>query len=283
MKRWLVFTAVLIVGVQLFYSRCASESKKGYLLIVGGGKRPPAALQKFVQLCEGAPILVLTSASGVPHESGAAGVRQFMEHGAVDVSYLHIDDTASANADTTIAKIERCRGIFFTGGVQQTLIRRLGGTRAEATIRKIYDDGGVIGGTSAGAAVMSRVMITGNELAATDTVNAFSTIQAGNIETESGFGFLETAIIDQHFVKRKRNNRLISCVLEHPHLIGVGIDESTAILVHPHNRFEVYGAGTVLIYDARKSTGMAVDGNGLLRARDLRMHVLTGGDTFQLP
>lgn len=281
MKRWVYLFTVIFLFFQAA-SPCKDHAAKGYLLIIGGGKRPAAALEKFVQLCHGKPILVITSASGVPQEAGPSGVKQFKDHGAEDVSWLHIENPDMANADSTVAKISRCGGIYFSGGVQQTLMARIRGTRAETAIKQIYQNGGIIGGTSAGAAVMSRVMITGNELVNKDSTNAFSTIQAGNIETESGLGLLDDVIIDQHFIKRKRNNRLISCVLEHPNLIGIGIDESTAIFVYPDRQFEVFGEGTVLVYDARKASGISKDAKGLLRGRSIKMHVLTEGDSFRL-
>ncbi|MBN2356121.1 cyanophycinase [candidate division KSB1 bacterium] len=282
MKRHTYLLCIVVAVLAILSIRCSEDDEQGYLFIIGGGKRPADALQKFVRLCKGGPVLMITSASSVPHESGLAGVEQFIKQGAEDVSYIHIDGVETANADTTVNRIRRCRGIYFTGGVQQRLMKRIGGTRAESAIRQVYAAGGIIGGTSAGAAVMSRVMITGNELVQKDSTNAFSTIQAGNIETENGFGFIDEAIIDQHFVKRKRNNRLISCVLEHPNLLGIGIDESTAILVYPDDHFEVFGTGTVLIYDARDARNISVDGNGRLRARDMDLHVLTAGDSFQL-
>ncbi len=282
MRRWVYIVGAILFLLQ-FTTPCAGKAVKGYLLIIGGGQRPQRALEKFVRLCQGKPILVITSASSVPQEAGENGVKQFKAHGAEQVSWLHIDTPEIANADSTVARISRCGGIYFSGGVQQTLMQRIRGTRAETAIKKIYHEGGIIGGTSAGAAVMSRVMITGNELVAKDSSNAFATIQAGNIETETGLGFLEDVIIDQHFVKRKRNNRLISCVLEHPKLLGIGIDESTAILVYPDRHFEVFGESTVLIYDARKASGISKDQKGLLRGRAIKMHVLTEGDLFKLP
>ncbi len=275
-------SGIVLILLSLSLCHCSGVSKKGYLLIVGGGHRPVAALQKFVALCDNGPILVITAASAEPFEAGSRLVKEFRNSGATDVSWLHIETPDAANADSTLAQINRCRGIFFSGGVQQRLMQRLGGTRAESAIRTIYANGGIIGGTSAGAAVMSRIMITGNELVHKDSTDSFSTIQSGNIETQSGFGFVDQAIIDQHFVKRKRNNRLISCILEHPEWLGIGIDESTAILLHPDNHFVVYGIGTVLIYDARKAHALSIDGNGLLRGRGVRMHVLTEGETFTM-
>jgi cyanophycinase len=256
---------------------------KGHLLIIGGGSRPPDALKEIITLSKDGAILVITSASGVPHESGPSMVNQFLKAGATDVSWLHIDGPEMANADSTVQKIKSATVIFFTGGVQERLMQRIGGTRSEAAIKKLYlEKGGIIGGTSAGAAVMSNVMITGNELINKDSTDAFVSIQAKNIETKQGFGFLDNVIIDQHFVARKRHNRLISLVLENPKLVGIGIDEGTAILVYPNNKFRVYGKGSVIVYDARKAKSVQADKNGLLGGRNLKVAVLVDGDSYKL-
>jgi cyanophycinase len=139
-----------------------------------------------------------------------------------------------------------------------------------------------MGGTSAGAAVMSRIMITGNELIHKDTLNPFVSIMKGNVETVEGVGFLENVIIDQHFIKRKRLNRLISVVLEHPASPGVGIDEATAIIVHPGGTCEVVGEGTVVVLDARRATKIRTDAAGHLAARNIIMSIYRAGEKFSI-
>jgi cyanophycinase len=129
---------------------------------------------------------------------------------------------------------------------------------------------------------MSKVMITGDELINKDSNNAFVAIMKGNIKTIEGIGFLDNVIIDQHFIKRKRLNRLISVVLEHPDLVGVGIDESTGIQVNPDDTFEVLGEGTVVVFDARKAKTIHVDKHQNLAGRDIQMHILSSGDRFDL-
>lgn len=282
MRLWSFAIAVVIFFASLCVQCTLFDTSKGYLLIIGGGNRPQKAIEKFVQICKGEPILVITSASEAPFEVGSASVTQFREYGAKQVNWLHIDSPAVGNADVTIEQIQRCRGIFFCGGISQRLMQRMGSTRAEDAIREVYESGGIIGGTSAGATIMSRIMITGNELVDKDTTNSFSSIKAQNIETERGLGFLDDVIIDQHFLKRKRNNRLISAVLEHHNQPGIGIDESTAILVYPDDHFEVYGSGSVLIYDARQAQQIGVAANGLLRGRNILLHVLVEGDSFKI-
>jgi cyanophycinase len=140
----------------------------------------------------------------------------------------------------------------------------------------------VIGGTSAGAAVMSSVMITGEELVNKDTINVFNMITKGNIKTAMGFGLLNNAIVDQHFIKRKRMNRLISLVLENPNLIGIGIDESTAIITDPSGNFEVLGESLVMVFDVKNAKEIKLDKNNHQAAKNIKLHLLKSGDRYSL-
>ncbi|MFW6160844.1 MAG: cyanophycinase, partial [Acidobacteriota bacterium] len=137
------------------------------------------------------------------------------------------------------------------------------------------------GGTSAGAAVMSELMITGNEKIPVEDDRAFVRIMADNIEVIPGLGFIKTAIIDQHFVTRKRHNRLISLVLENKDLLGIGIDESTAIIVKPGGTFEVVGEQNVIVYDASKAA-VEIRVDKIMSGHNIVMHVLKPGDKFDL-
>ena len=186
-----------------------------------------------------------------------------------------------ADGDSVVAIVDSATGIWFGGGDQVLLTRALRGSRIEEAIRRRYASGAVVGGTSAGAAVMSAVMITGDERrpggARRDTSLAFVTIAAGDVVTDTGFALIGNAIVDQHFVRRRRHNRLISLVIEREPHLGVGIDESTALLVHPDGRWTVEGASVAVIYDARRA---AVRRDTTLGASDIRMHVLPAGSTF---
>ena len=162
-------------------------------------------------------------------------------------------------------------------------MNRLGTTRTEEALKRLYyERAGIIGGTSAGAAVMSEVMITGNELVNTDSTRNFFCIQKGNVETKRGFGFVKNAIIDQHFLMRKRHNRLIAVVLEHPELPGIGIDEEAAILVHPDGRFKVYGQDAVIVYDARRARAIRTAERGLLGGHNIKVDLLLPGEEYRI-
>jgi len=256
---------------------------QGHLVIIGGGDKTNAIMQEIVDLAGGkdAKIIVIPNASSVPDESGKYSVDEFINIGCTDVSYLYCS-REEADQDSVIKKLVGTTGIFFGGGDQAFLTRDLLGTKLLDAIKKIFINGGVISGTSAGAAVMSEVMITGNELLNTDTTQAFNTVEKGNIETIQGFGFVTKAVIDQHFIKRKRNNRLISVILEHPDLLGIGIDESTAILVNPDNTFEVLGESQVIIYNPVNAEDVRLNSDGKFSATNLRMDILVKGQKFDI-
>lgn len=279
MKRQAILLALaLLAGA----ASGGDKQQKGYLMIIGGGDKPMDAMQEFVTRSQGKPILIITSAS-TDLEYGQFTAGQLRECGAARVDIRHIVEPVVANSDSISALIDAAGGVFFTGGDQDRLLNRLGGTRTETALDRLYyQRGGIIGGTSAGAAAMSEVMITGNELVNTDSTNIFHSIQAKNVETKRGFGFVKNAIIDQHFMMRKRHNRLIGVVLEHPELPGIGIDEEGAILVYPDGRFRVYGLDAVIVYDARKAKNIRVSDKGLLGGRNIKVDLLLPGDVYRI-
>lgn len=259
---------------------------KGHLLIVGGGRQPAALVERFVELAGGpgrARIAVIPTASGVPERSGQGKVDELREYGAQAFS-LHLD-RAQADSDSATLLLEGVTGVWFTGGDQTRLPPVLTGTRVLDAIRARYRQGAVIGGTSAGAAIMSDSMLTGEQiLAGEDTIgyhgDQYSRVARGTIRVVAGFGFLDNAIVDQHFLERERHNRLLSVVLERPSLIGVGIAESTAIEVGPDGGWTVLGAGSVLIFDARRATITRPE-DPLLGAVNVLTHLLPSGSSYR--
>jgi cyanophycinase len=219
-------------------------------------------------------------ASGAPNEAGPEQADQLRSYGAHSVEY-HILSREQALDPDSVQLLDDVGGVFFSGGSQSRLAAVLNDTPILAKLHEFYQKGGIIGGTSAGAAVMSQIMITGDEKKETREGRAFETIQADNIVTIEGFGFLKSAIVDQHFIRRKRHNRLISLILENPNLLGIGIDESTAILVSRGQTFEVIGHNNVIVYDA---TQAVVDTKSLkpVSGHNLRMHILKTGDRFDM-
>ncbi|HEY0671419.1 MAG TPA: cyanophycinase [Longimicrobiales bacterium] len=268
----------------LLAATAAQAQSRGTLIIMGGGPWHDEVQQRFVELSGGAKgtILVLPMASQ-SSDSGRASVKGWQELGA-NARALVVNREEAMRADTA-ALFNGVTGIWFGGGDQSRLTAAIAGTPVEAAIRNRYlKAGAVVGGTSAGAAVMSRMMITGDERRfggnrpPSDSSQAFITIDRDNVITTEGFGYVDNAIIDQHFVRRRRHNRLISLVLEHPQLIGAGIDESTALEVRPDGRWRVLGESVVVIYDARRAR--IGNGQSVLGASDVVMHVLPSGTIY---
>jgi cyanophycinase len=174
-------------------------------------------------------------------------------------------------------------GIWFTGGDQVRLAPVLTNTPTLAAMQARYRAGAVVGGTSAGAAVLSDSMLTGNQRRPGDTLgyygDEFPVIARGVIEVVPGLGFLPGVILDQHFIRRERLNRLLAVVLERPTLLGVGIDEATALEVAPDGIWTVRGMSSVVIVDARAAR--ITDPRRPLAASDIRLHVVPSGGTFR--
>jgi cyanophycinase len=263
-------------------SSSASDPPRGHLVAIGGGPRP-ASIMRLVACLAGGPdgkVLVFPQASERP-ETGPELEAELTALGIGQVLVIAAD-RARAEADETLRLTEGATGVYFSGGDQNRLTAVLGGTRLAERLRQLHRDGAVIAGTSAGAAVLGRVMITGDERRPFSKDEAWQTIEADNVVTGDGLGFIEDAIVDQHFVRRRRHNRLLSLVLERPALVGLAVDEATAAWVKPDRSVEVVGDGPVLVVDGRFAE-VARDGEGHgLRGRDLRVHVLRSGARYDL-
>jgi cyanophycinase len=263
-----------------------AAAQRGTLFIVGGGPQPPALVQQFVDLAGGrghAHIVVFGMASEDGEKAGEEKAQDLRALGA-EARNVWVNH-AQANTDSVAHLLDKATGVWFVGGDQVKLIAALRGTKTESAMHARYEHAGaVIAGTSAGAAVMSAKMLTGDERhpggARTDTsTGGFMTIARNDIVIDSGFGFLRNAIIDQHFLRRKRHNRLISVVLEQAPHLAAGIDESTALIVRPDGKWRVAGESAVTIYDARRAT-ITPASAATLGATDIRMHVLPAGAEF---
>jgi cyanophycinase len=249
----------------------AATGAAGHLVIVGGGGTPDAVIARAIELAGGSSArgVILAQASSRP-EAGSESVAFWKEKGLVDVSSLDLADPAAARELIAEADL-----LWFPGGDQSRLLRAIDEAEVLPAIRERYASGAVVGGTSAGAAVMSSVMIVGGETA------DLKVVRAGSVETVEGLGLLAGTIVDQHFLRRQRFNRLLSAVLARPDLIGIGIDERTAIVV-TGSRFEVIGEGGVLVLDAR---GGKVSDSALgapAAAEGVRLSLLREGTTFDL-
>ncbi len=264
----------------------------GKLFVIGGGSRPPEMMERLVEeagLDEGGYAAVLPMASSEPGAAIQAAREDLIGGGTREVRGF--DFSRGAEPDPArLDSVRAARLIYITGGDQRDFMDVVEAWPVlRQAIRDAYLSRAVIAGTSAGAAVMSEKMLTGTALQREDYYETFRTIEAGNAEIRQGLGLLKTAIIDQHFLYRSRHNRILTALLEHPELTGLGVDESTALLIDGAQA-EVVGHWQVLVYRVRggaeavrtqrsQHAGRAVT---LLGAEGLALDIYLPGQTFEI-
>lgn len=262
-------------------SRVADGDERGWIVPIGGAEEKennPAILKRFVRLCGGkdADLVVIPTASRMD-DTGERYEKIFTEIGVKRVKALNFREREDGGKDKWLERIERASGVFFTGGDQLRLSTILGGTPAAMMIRKRNAAGMTVGGTSAGAAILSEHMIAfGTEGSAP---------RADSVRLAPGLGLTNRFIIDQHFRQRDRLGRLVAALAFNPFSVGIGLDEDTAAFISPNNVLEVEGSGTVTVVDAdgAEFSSMAqADENEPVCLLGLRVHFLIPGATFDL-
>lgn len=246
--------------------------KNGTLIIAGGAAIEPI-LERFIELAGGndAPTVYIPTASGdIGDEAREMRADILRNLGAANVSVMHTTDPSVANTESFAKTLRTARGVWFGGGRQWHLVDAYEGTLTEQLFRDVLERGGVIGGSSAGATIQ------GSYLARGDTGN--NQIMVGNHEV--GFGFISNVAIDQHHIARNRHFDMFAILDRYPHLLGVGIDEGTAIEVSG-NEFHVLGAGYVAIYDG---TFWSREGSRLKQLPEMNrlFYFLRPGDRYDL-
>ncbi len=252
----------------------------GTLLIIGGHENKedaPSILRALVERMGARKLVVATVASEIPDELWATYEETFHRLGLKDVAHLDIRSREEAASEESTRMLDGAAGVLFTGGDQLRITSRLGGTPVHHRIEEIFRGGGLIAGTSAGAAVMSEMMLVRGE---STKSYRFGT----DLRMAPGFGFIAGVIIDQHFTERGRMSRLIGAVALNPRVLGIGLDEDTAILVES-DEVTVLGSGAAYILD-----GAAIEHSNLAEADSeqtisifgLKLHILSEGDRFQL-
>jgi cyanophycinase len=265
----------------------AGHSLPGCLMIIGGAEDRASdcwLLQAFVELCggDGARIVLITTASGIPAQSFATYLAAFRRLGIGDVRELRLASQEQADSEQTVAILAQATGIFFTGGDQarlQFLVR----SRANLILRsRVADNSLVVAGTSAGATALGPVMILGGDVRESGDDRAGKEMADDRLRTGPGLGLLPASVIDVHFTQRGRLPRLVAAVTRHPAHLGIGIDEDTAVLVRS-GRFDVLGRGGVVTVDAvpvaDPSDEHAASGE---RVPGMRLHRLHADDAFDL-
>jgi len=213
----------------------------GTLIILGGGDLSESLIKRFIQIGGGldAPMVIIPTADGQDNYDdnfGEAGMLKKI--GATNVKVLHTTDREIANTESFVEPLIDAKVVWFSGGRQWRLIDAYKNTLTEKMLWKVLENGGVIGGSSAGATIQGSFLVRG------DTRN--NQIMMG--DHQEGFGFLKNTAIDQHVLARNRHFDMIEILTQRPEVLGIGIDESTGIIVNG-NQFEVIGESYVVVYD----------------------------------
>ncbi len=258
------------------------EKTKGNLIIIGGAEDKygeSSILKNVVNIIGGsnAALTVLTTATENPSEVGQEYRNVFGRLGISNISILNIDTRDDANMEENVRIISGASGIFFTGGDQLRITSILGGTKVYKALHDSYLKGVAIIGTSAGASVMSSTMVVDG--------NSNDAARKCTLKMAPGLGLLEEAIIDQHFEQRGRIGRLLCGVAENPYILGIGIDEDTAVRVYPDAHFEVLGTNAVTVVDGktiRNSNVSELKPDEILAISHVTLHVLPCGYGFDM-
>ena len=216
---------------------------KGKLIIVGGGSMPDSLFTFFANYCGGKdqPVVYIPTATSDEEYIKTGGhLVKFTSRGFTNLSTIHTRDKAIADDPKNIALIRNAKGIFFGGGDQDLIAAAYGGTQLYKEFIALLERGGVIMGTSAGATIMGSLLVGGD--ARKDLTKPFP--------FQPAFSFVKNMAIDQHVLVRNRQFDLIPVIEKYPTHLGVGIDESTAIIVEGH-QFKVWGNSYVMVYDAK--------------------------------
>jgi len=271
-----------LIALSFFTTGLAQSSPKGNLFIIGGGDRPVAMMKKMIDAARFRPgdyVAILTMSSANPDTSFYYIKEDLRPHCSNTISKLHFTKS-NVNDPLMLDSLKKARLIFITGGVQSRFMNVVLNTPVFDAIHQAYQMGATVAGTSAGAAVMSKEMITGSQIRA-DTLydGSFDRIEKGNVEIKPGLGLLTNAIIDQHFIVRSRYNRLLTILSHYPEKTCIGIDEATAILVNG-NEAEVVGESQVIVVRNPQQV-KSVNGK-TVSFKNANLSIYTNGEKFKL-
>ena len=251
----------------------------GSLIAIGGNEDKEGErviLRAVAERLRGGQLVIATIASHEPEGYFEAYRDAFAPLGITDLVELYVDDREEAGDPAHRAILEGAAGIFFTGGDQLRIVSQMGDSALETMVRDLHLRGGVIAGTSAGASVQSEAMLAGGTSA--------ESYRIGDLHMAPGLGLIPNVIIDQHFAERGRIGRLLGAVAHNPRLLGIGIDEDSAIIVDG-GQFSVIGSGGVTVVDAEGATRSNIAEAGpdrVLSIHHVALHALSAGDRFDL-
>ncbi len=257
----------------------AEPREEGPLIVIGGHEDKSGdrtILRAVAERLRGRRLVVATIASQIPEEYFEEYSRVFRDLGVDDVQELYVAERSQASDPAKLACFEGAGGVFFTGGDQLRIASQIGDTPVDAAVREVWRNDGVIAGTSAGASAMSDVMLTGGASGESHRV--------GDLHMAAGLGLVPQVVIDQHFAERGRIGRLLGAVSQNPRMLGIGVDENTAFILEDRS-LRVIGEGAIYIIDgadiSHSNITEGADAN-VLSVYDVRVHVLSAGDEFDL-
>jgi len=262
-------------------AKVEKDQTRGFIVPVGGAEDKEgsaAILRRFVEISGGssARIAIIPTASRLP-DTGERYIGIFRNLGAGEAFSLGYENRDSTRDEATLARLDTATGIFLTGGNQLRISTILGGTPVAKAIRRLNAAGVHVGGTSAGAAILSEHMIAFGKGGATP--------RAGLVSLAPGFGMTNRVVIDQHFRQRDRLGRLLTALAYNPFAVGIGLDEDTAAFIDAHDVLHVEGTGAITIVDAsaleHSSMGTARTGS-VICLTGIKLHILAKGSTYNL-
>jgi len=256
-----------------------SKKNLGTLIIIGGHEDKEGEcviLKEVAKYLKNGPLVIATVASKEPEDYFADYQKAFAKLNITDLTHLYIHDRAETADEAKIKQLDNVNGIFFSGGDQLRISSQIGDTPFETRIHEIYESGGVIAGTSAGASVMGETMLIKGSNSESHRI--------GDLHLAPGLRLIRNVIIDQHFAERGRIGRLLGAVALNPRILGIGIDEDTAIVVKGRE-FCVLGKGAVYVVEGASVTYSNIaeaEHKRTLSMFDVRLHILSQGDCFSL-
>ncbi len=285
MKYKKLFLSILLTATLASYGQNkAGQPKQGSLFIIGGGDRSLSLMQSLAATARLKPTdyIAILPMSGEEPDTSFFYIKKDLQL-AFRNTIANLNFTnKKINDKQWIDSLQKATLIFITGGDQSRFMTIVLHTPIQAAVKKAFENGATIAGTSAGAAVMSEKMITGNELLG-DSIGTgpFTKIRYNMVEVKEGLGLVNTAVIDQHFIIRSRYNRLLSVLAANPALQCIGIDEATAIIIKG-KKVTVTGASQVIRMRLPVKEKNTVVNKDMVRLQDVRLDVFIAGDVFML-
>ena len=272
---------IFLLMVVFINAAIISYAQKGSLFIIGGGERSDAMVKEMVETAKLSAtdyIVVLPMATSVPEESISYVSGQLAKACSNRITSFNFSKAQANENQSWIDSVKNARLIYITGGDQNKFMAVVTGTKLYDAMHAAFRDGATISGTSAGAAVMSQIMITGEDRGKKSS-ESFKEVKTNSTVTAEGMGFISSAIIDQHFIIRGRYNRLLSALGDHPDKTVIGIDESTAIIV-TGKKVKVTGESQVVVISKPKK--LKLFGKDKITFKNAQLSLYSPGQSFSL-